>query len=55
MLPSACSGAMAKNAFHKIYDYPEHMKSLGLTIQDRKYFKLLNMNCYWSILGQKSA
>lgn len=45
--------AMAKNAFHQIYNYPEYMEELGLTIQDRKYFKLLNMECYWSVLGRK--
>ncbi|WP_165856962.1 class I SAM-dependent methyltransferase [Marinobacter sp. JSM 1782161] len=45
----------ANNAFHQIYNYPEHMQRMGLTIRDRKHFKLLNMDCYWSILGQKPA
>ncbi|MFE8072389.1 class I SAM-dependent methyltransferase [Marinobacteraceae bacterium S3BR75-40.1] len=45
----------AKNAFHAIYNYPEHMKKLGLEIRDKKRFKLLSMNCYWSILGEKPA
>ncbi|MDX1754503.1 MAG: class I SAM-dependent methyltransferase [Marinobacter sp.] len=45
----------ANNAFHKIYNYPEHMQRLGLQITRKKHFKLLNMNCYWSILGQKQA
>ncbi len=44
----------ANNAMHSIYNYPEHMKRQGLVIRDRKYFKLLNVNCYWSILGYKS-
>src|SRR5690606_20101469 len=47
--------AMAKNAFHQIYNYPEYMEELGLTIQDRQYFKLLNMECYWSVLGRKPS
>ncbi|MEQ5836950.1 class I SAM-dependent methyltransferase [Marinobacter sp. NFXS9] len=46
---------LANNAFHKIYNYPEHMQRLGLKITDKKHFKLLNMNCYWSILGEKQA
>lgn len=45
----------AKNAWHKIYDYPEHLQKLGLTIKDKKRFKLLAMDCYWSILAQKQA
>ncbi|WP_369601513.1 methyltransferase domain-containing protein [Hahella sp. SMD15-11] len=43
----------ANNAFHQIYNYPEHMKNLGLTIRDKKRFSLLGINCYWSILGEK--
>jgi demethylmenaquinone methyltransferase/2-methoxy-6-polyprenyl-1,4-benzoquinol methylase len=46
---------MANNAFHKIYNYPEHMQRLGLDVTEKKHFKLLRMNCYWSILGQKRA
>jgi len=46
---------LANNAFHKIYNYPDHMQRLGLKITRQKHFKLLNMNCYWSILGQKQA
>lgn len=46
---------LANNAFHKIYNYPEHMQRLGLDVTEKKHFKLLNMNCYWSILGQKRA
>ncbi len=41
------------NAFHSIYNYPEHMQRLGLRIAEKKYFKLLGANCYWSILGRK--
>ena len=46
---------LANNSFHKIYNYPEHMQRLGLQVRDKKHFKLLNMNCYWSILGQKPS
>lgn len=46
---------MANNAVHQIYNYPEHMQRLGLDVTEKKHFKLLNMNCYWSILGQKRA
>ncbi|NWN92574.1 class I SAM-dependent methyltransferase [Marinobacter adhaerens] len=45
----------ANNAFHKIYNYPEHMRRLGLEVTEKKHFKLLNMDCYWSILGRKQA
>jgi demethylmenaquinone methyltransferase/2-methoxy-6-polyprenyl-1,4-benzoquinol methylase len=45
----------ANNAFHKIYNYPEHMQRLGLHVTEKKHFKLLNMNCYWSILGRKQV
>ena len=45
----------ARNAFHNIYNYPEYMQRQGLKIRDQKYFKLLHMNCYWSILGVKDA
>ncbi|RMF15525.1 MAG: class I SAM-dependent methyltransferase, partial [Gammaproteobacteria bacterium] len=45
--------AVANNAFHKIYNYPETMKKLGLSIRDKKRYALLGINCYWSILGEK--
>ncbi|MCP5161645.1 MAG: class I SAM-dependent methyltransferase [Hahellaceae bacterium] len=45
---------VAKNALHDIYNYPEYMTKLGLTIKDKKTFKLLSMNAYWSILGEKA-
>lgn len=40
--------ALAGNAVHPIYNYPEEMKSLGLPVQEKKYF-----HGYWSVLGQK--
>lgn len=45
----------AGNAFHNIYDYPERMKQLGLRIREQKHYKLLLLNCYWSVLGEKPA
>lgn len=45
----------AKNAFHNIYNYPEYMQRQGLKIREKKHFKLLRMNCYWSILGVKQS
>ena len=39
---------LAGNAVHPIYNYPEEMKSLGLLVQEKKYFQ-----GYWSVLGQK--
>ena len=39
---------LAGNAVHPIYNYPEEMKSLGLLVQETKYF-----HGYWSVLGQK--
>ncbi len=46
---------VANNAMHNIYNYPEIMKELGLTIKDKKQFRFLGLNCYWSIMGQKQA
>jgi demethylmenaquinone methyltransferase/2-methoxy-6-polyprenyl-1,4-benzoquinol methylase len=31
------------------------MKKLGLHIHDQKHYKLLLLNCYWSVLGKKPA
>ena len=47
--------AVANNAVHNIYNYPEVMKELGLTIKDKKQFSFLGLDCYWSIMGQKQA
>ncbi|HQG31092.1 MAG TPA: class I SAM-dependent methyltransferase [Deltaproteobacteria bacterium] len=45
----------ADNAVHPIYDYPGLLKSLGFEIAEIKYFKMLGMDCHWSIRGQKKA
>jgi demethylmenaquinone methyltransferase/2-methoxy-6-polyprenyl-1,4-benzoquinol methylase len=41
-------GVCAGNAVHPIYNYPEELKSLGVRVQEKKYF-----HGYWSVLGQK--
>jgi demethylphylloquinol methyltransferase len=45
----------ADNAVHPIYDYPALLESLGFEIDGIKYFKMLGMNCHWSIRGKKKA
>jgi demethylmenaquinone methyltransferase/2-methoxy-6-polyprenyl-1,4-benzoquinol methylase len=45
----------AGNAFHNIYNYPESMRKLGLHIHEQKHYRLLLLNCYWSVLGKKPA
>ena len=42
--------ALAGNAVHPIYNYPEEMKLLGLSVQEKKY-----VTGYWSVLGQKQV
>lgn len=46
---------VAGNAVHNIYNYPELMKSLGLNVTEKKHFRLLALNCFWSVLGRKPA
>ena len=45
--------AFAGNAVHKIYNYPESMQKLGLHVREKKHYRLLLLNCYWSVLGTK--
>ena len=47
--------AAAKNALHRIYDYPAHLERLGLNIKSVKRFTYLKQNCYWSILAAKKS
>lgn len=47
--------AFAGNAVHKIYNYPESMQKLGLHVREKKHYRLLLLNCYWSVLGTKPA
>lgn len=46
---------VAGNAVHNIYDYPALMKKLGLQVKEKKYFSLLGVDCYWSVLGNKTV
>ena len=45
----------AGNAFHNIYNYPEWMRTFGLQVSEQKHYKLLLLDCYWSVIGQKPA
>ena len=45
----------AGNAFHNIYDYPKWMRRLGLQVSEQKHYRLLLLDCYWSVLGRKPA
>ena len=45
--------AFAGNAVHKIYNYPESMQKLGLQIHEKRHYRLLLLNTYWSVLGRK--
>ncbi len=45
----------ADNAVHPIYDYPELLKSLNFDIDEIKRFKMLGMDCHWSIRGKKRS
>ena len=44
---------ITRNAFHNVYNYPEYLKKHGLQIAGIKYFKLLGIRLYWSVLAQK--
>lgn len=44
---------MARNALHPVYDYPEHLRKLGLEIEDIRYFRFLFDDRYYSILARK--
>ena len=46
---------IAGNSVHDIYNYPEFMAKSGLKIEGKKHFRLLAMDCYWSVLGRKPA
>jgi demethylmenaquinone methyltransferase/2-methoxy-6-polyprenyl-1,4-benzoquinol methylase len=46
---------VTRNAFHDVYNYPEYLKKHGLQIAGIKYFKVLGLRLYWSVLAQKSS
>lgn len=39
----------AKNAFHKIYNYPKHLEALGFKVEKTQSFKVLLVPSLWSI------
>jgi hypothetical protein len=43
----------ANNVLHPIYDYHENFESLGFTIEEVKYCRLLCDNRYYSILRKR--
>jgi len=45
----------AKNAFHKVYDYPKHLESLGFKVQKVQPFNVLMIPCLWSIKASKQV
>ncbi|RJF97310.1 class I SAM-dependent methyltransferase [Noviherbaspirillum saxi] len=45
---------LAGNALHRIYNYPESMKKLGLQVREQKHYRLMLLDCYWSVLGKKA-
>lgn len=47
--------ALAGNAVHNIYNDPEIMSRWGLKVTEKKHFRLLAPNCYWSVQGRKLA
>lgn len=44
---------VTRNAFHPIYNYPAYLEKHGLVISDTRYFPLLGLKAYWSVLAQK--
>jgi demethylphylloquinol methyltransferase len=45
---------MARNALHPVYNYPEHLRQLGLEIVETRYFRVLFDKRYASILARKN-
>lgn len=43
----------AKNAFHKIYNYPEFMAGRGFAIKEIRSFKVMLIPMLWSVRGVK--
>lgn len=44
---------LAKNPIHKVYNYPEIMSSIGLVVKEKRYFDLLKVTFFWSVLAHK--
>lgn len=43
----------ADNAVHPIYDYPALLSKLGFDITETRFFTILGMKNYWSVIGKK--
>lgn len=43
----------AKNAFHKIYNYPKHLEALGFSIEKTQSFNVLFIPSLWSIKASR--
>lgn len=43
----------AKNAFHKIYNYPKHIEALGFSIDKKQSFNVLMIPSLWSIKASR--
>lgn len=45
---------LANNPLHRVYNYPGHMRKLGLKVHREAHFHLGRMDCYWSIMAEKT-
>lgn len=43
----------AKNAFHKIYNYPAHLKNLGFNVEKTQSFNVLWIPALWSMKASR--
>ncbi|MDX1589112.1 MAG: class I SAM-dependent methyltransferase [Oleiphilaceae bacterium] len=53
MLAALVFWLLANNALHPIYNYPRQMARMGLRVDEKRHFRLLGINCFWSILARK--
>ncbi len=44
----------AKNAFHKIYNYPKHLESLGFSIIETRAFNIFHTPLLWSLKARRT-
>lgn len=52
-LANALFWILASNPLHNIYDYPSLMSNIGLKVQEKRIYKLLFINCFWSVRAIK--
>lgn len=45
----------AKNAFHKIYNYPKHLKEMGFSIEKTQSFNVLGLPALWSLKATRAS